>query len=149
MTYQPGPSGEQPAYWAPQPPKKRSKVWIWIVAGVVALALCGVGGIFLLGAAGQSVVHTVDEQANSRKLDVTITNCKLGEFGMAEVSYRVFNHSKEKQDYLITFDLTGDGGNVFGEASDIVNGLQPGKTYTGKAVGPYTDGAKTCSLKDA
>ena len=134
---------------SPYPEQKRRKVWPWILAGAIALVLCASGGIFMLGFAGQSVVDTVNEQANSRKLDVSVTSCKLGEFGMAEVSYKVLNHTKQSQDYLISFDLTDNGGNVYGEASDIVNGLQPGKTYNGKAVGTYTDGATRCVLKDA
>jgi hypothetical protein len=136
--------------YASAPPVKRRKVWPWVLGGVIVVVLaCGIGGLALLGAGGKAVVNTVNEQASSRQLDVTITGCKLGEFGEGEITYKIFNHTKTAQDYMPDFDFRDKSGTTYGEAVDIVNNLAPGKTYNGKAVGSYTDGATTCVLTGA
>jgi hypothetical protein len=134
-------------------PRKRRRVWPWVLGAVLLVVACAVGALGLIGAGGKAVVDTVNEQATARASEVKITSCTgPDEFGMVTVKYTIRNDSAEAQSYLPQFDL-GDGkGTVYGQAGDIVNGLAPGKEYKGSAanVVQAPKGAKiVCSVTGA
>lgn len=150
-SYQPGPSGEQPGYWPPQPPKKR-KIWPWIVGAVVLFAACAFGGIALLGAGANKVVNDVHATEQAQLNDIKINSCTMGAGGLATVKYTIHNDTGSKQTYTPTFDITDAKGNVYGQAADIVTDLPAGKDYHGSAMGTYGDasvGNIICKLTGA
>jgi len=136
-------------------PRKR-RIWPWVLAAVVLVLACGVGGLALVGAGGKAVVDSVDQQvsqqATDRKADIKLTSCSLGEFGLVTVRFTVHNSSAQAQSYLPQFDIEDGKGTVYGQATGVVNELAPGKDYKGSAVGQAEVPARTkitCALTGA
>lgn len=129
---------------------KRRKIWPWIVGAALALALCGLGSVVLLGAGTKAAVDEIEQQQTQRTADVKITECGKSVQRLVEVSYTVTNSGTEARQYFPSFDLVDKNDIVIGSALDMTTELKPGETFKGKALGTVSSNGKvTCRLNDA
>jgi hypothetical protein len=130
--YSPPPAG-QPYQPYPPPPAKKSHKTLWIILGVVGglLALCCLGGIFVIGGVGKAVKDDQDAAAK----DVTISKCASeNEIIGPQATVQVTNSSKRRASYSVevTFEST-DGATQYGSSVAFVNNLEPGQTGSADA----------------
>ena len=129
---------------------KKSKVpMVLVIVGLVLLALCGAGVLFvgLTGAAVNEVAQDIEQQAIDKKAGVSIkaNTCKSNEFGGYQVTVTIKNSTTETQSYWVQVDLyAADGKTRLGEAHAIANGLKAGATTDVETTGngDFKKGAK-------
>lgn len=131
-----------------QPKPKRSKIWLWILLGM--LVLCGGGSALAVATIGGAAA-VVEKSATDRAEDVTITSCKVTQDLFVEVGYTIKPHANGSQVYFPQFNITDSTGAIIGTAADITTNLPSGSTYKGKAMGNITpvQGKITCVLAEA
>jgi hypothetical protein len=128
--------------------KPRRRRWPWIVAAVVVFVglVCGIGSIFVLGKAAESVDEQIQHGDADKKAAVTITSCKPDALGLWKVGYKVVNDTGRVQDYWMTFEVVDKAGKRVGQGSNVVSSLAPGKTATGEAGTDAQGKGLTCKV---
>ncbi|WP_255495593.1 DUF4352 domain-containing protein [Nocardia sp. GTS18] len=139
---QPG-YGGQPPYGAqpypPQPPKKKSKVWLWVLLGVLALVLVVCGGCFaLLNNASDDTTNSSDRASSAAPVGSEVRDGKFAfvvtqvDPPVATVGDNEYTKQTAQGEYiLVHVDVTNIGDEAqsyFGENQKLIDGA--GKEYS-------------------
>jgi hypothetical protein len=69
---------------------------------------------------------------------VTVSTCKIGDFGLAESELKIQNATGDSKSFLITVSMNGADGNRLVELNAAANSVAAGQTATVKAIGSAT-----------
>lgn len=144
--YQQGPVPGYDFVAPPVPPKRKRKIWPWVLGGLALVMLAGCGLVTLVLGAGAKAIN---DEVEGTKTDVSLVagSCKGTEYGW-EAKVKITNSGKSNRSYWVQVNLE-KGATRLGEAHAIVNDLGPGKsvTETASGSGDLVKGA-TCSVGD-
>lgn len=150
--YQPIPphlQGKQPAPTYAPPPQKQGSSTLKVlgIIGLVVGLVC-LGGAILAFAVVGGAAKSVEMNNTEKASHVTITDCRLNEIGMAEITYKMVNSSSSKQTYLTRFVVEEKStGTRLGETYGIATELEPGKEAVEKSYAPLSKETKSFSCK--
>jgi len=138
----------------PEAPKKKRKVWLWVVVGiVVVLAIASSQG----GGDSNTPAGTDSETNNNSGIssglgsndasgDVTVGRCDSN-YGIITCALTVVNHSDGRSDYYIEATIEDSTGAKIGTANTLITGVEGGQTAHDELIGTVTGSGKNASIR--
>lgn len=117
------------------PPPKQNRIWLWVVLGVGALFVLGLGGCAILLAAGGSAVDDAVEdfqqeqaaQQEEAAQEVTLTDCVADADGYLMASGELTNGSAKRSTYIISIAFVDGSGTQLDTTAASASNVEPGQ----------------------